>query len=601
MNAPVSRFLSVSSARPRFARMRSSRIALRLAGSAAAGILLAAAGRGAAAQSFTRVLDPANRVVTDTGNSGGGCWVDLDDDGDLDLLVANGNLVSQANALYLNTGAGTFVKVTTGAVVTDGGSSIGGTFGDYDGDGRLDLFVTNRNNFGNFLYHGEGDTLFTKVTETPPVTDISNSNSSSWVDVDGDGDLDLYVVNFEATDFLYRNDGGTFVSVNAPPLAGTSSSIPGAWADYDADRDPDLFLGIAGSVDDVLWRNEGELDFTSIPFSDGRTTLGASWGDYDNDGDLDLVAPSFLNEATVLYRNEGAPDYTLTPDNASPVSNTFANAVGSGWGDYDNDGDLDLFMGANAQNNILFENQGPPSYDLVRVTTGTLVTGGGNSFGCVWGDYDGDGQLDLFVANQQNQINFLYHNDGNANHWLTVRCAGTASNPTAIGARVHVRATIGGSPRWQLQEVAAQSGYNSQNLDLHFGLGDATVVDSLWIEWPSGIDQVLVAVAPDRLLRVTESASSSTGDPADGTGLRLQWDGGRREVRYALPEDGEVMLALFDVGGRQVRSLVLGDRSRGVHRVGIGDPLPHGIFLGRLQFRSSSRVGEATVRIVSLR
>src|SRR5262249_31978609 len=150
-----------------------------------------------AAQTFTRVTDPTNPIITDQFQSGGGCWVDLVGDGYLDLFVANGNLTNQPNALYRNMRPGGFVKVVTGNVVTDGGSSIGGTFGDFDHDGRLDLFVTNRNNFGNFLYRGLGDTVFAKVTGVPPVTDIANSNSSSWVDLDGDGVLDLYVVNFQ--------------------------------------------------------------------------------------------------------------------------------------------------------------------------------------------------------------------------------------------------------------------------------------------------------------------------------------------------------------------------------------------------------------------
>ncbi len=163
---------------------------------------------GAQAQNFVRVTDPAHPFLTDAYESGGASWIDLVGDGALDVFVANGNLSIQPNTLYRNTRAGSFVRVVTGPVAADGGSSIGGAFGDFDHDGRPDLFVTNRNNFGNFLYRGLGDTLFEKVTAVPPVTDIANSNSSSWVDVDGDGDLDLYVVNFNGPDYLYINSGG---------------------------------------------------------------------------------------------------------------------------------------------------------------------------------------------------------------------------------------------------------------------------------------------------------------------------------------------------------------------------------------------------------
>jgi hypothetical protein len=134
-------------------------------------------------QSFTRILDPTNPVVTDAYESGGGAWVDVDDDGDLDLFVSHGNLSNQDNALYLNQGSGQFTKVTTGAIVHDGGTSIGSTWADYDADGHLDCFVTNRNNFGNFLYRGIGAGQFVRVTGVPPAADFGNSNSSSWVDL----------------------------------------------------------------------------------------------------------------------------------------------------------------------------------------------------------------------------------------------------------------------------------------------------------------------------------------------------------------------------------------------------------------------------------
>src|SRR5262249_20757365 len=156
------------------------------------GALLLAAPSAWAQPTFTRILDPTNPVVNDSLESGGGSWVDLDGDSVPDLFVAHGNLSNQNNALFHNAGNFHFIPVTSGAVVTDGGSSIGGTWGDYDSDGHPDLFVANRNNFGNFLYHGLGDTLFDKVTTGAVVTDIGNSNSASWVDNDNDGDLDLY-------------------------------------------------------------------------------------------------------------------------------------------------------------------------------------------------------------------------------------------------------------------------------------------------------------------------------------------------------------------------------------------------------------------------
>lgn len=462
-------------------------------------------------QPFTKVTDSNNPVVTDAFESGGGSWADFNKDGLLDLFVANGNLSNQNNSLYLNLGGGNFKKVATGSVVTDGGSSIGGTWGDFNNDGFLDLFVTNRNNFGNFLYRGTGDTTFVKVTTGSVVTDIGNSNSSSWVDVNNDGDLDLYVVNFQGNDFLYSNSGSpsfTFTRIDTTiATPGANFSIVGAWSDYNNDLYADLFIGNAGNQNDQLFKNNGSLSFTQNTITDARSTLGASWGDYDNDGDMDLFVANFLDQDNLLYNNSGAPGFNLTATSAGAVTSDGGNSVGSAWGDYDNDGDLDLFVANDGQNNFLYQNDGPPNYSFTKIHGGRIVNDGGNSFGTVWADYDNDGQLDLFVANRLNQQNFLYHNSGNSNGWLEIRCAGTMSNRSGIGARVHVKATINGVQRWQMRDVAAQSGYNSQNLRLHLGLGDAFQVDSIIVEWPSGIVDRYANVAMNQILTIRESAN----------------------------------------------------------------------------------------------
>jgi hypothetical protein len=479
-----------------------------------------------------RVTDPSNPVVTDAFESGGGFWVDVNGDGYLDLFVANGNLTSQNNSLYLNDGAGGFRRVSTGAIVNDGGSSIGSTWGDFDRDGKVDVFVTNRNNFGNFLYRGNGDSTFTKVVAGSPVTDIANSNSSSWVDVDRDGNLDLYVVNFQGNDYYYHNDGPpsygfTRIDTLLQVGDGANFSISGTWGDYDNDRKADLFVGNAGTQSDNLYHNAGSNVFTKTVLADGKASVGNSWGDYDNDGAIDLFVANTLGQNNVLYHNSGAPGYTLTSVSSSPVTTDGGNSVGSAWGDVDNDGDLDLFVGNDGGDNFLYLNDGPPSYTFTRVLAGDAVTDGGNTFGVSWGDYDNDGALDLFVANRLNQLNFLYHNAGNANHWLELRCTGVASNPSAIGAKVRVKAAIGGSPRWQLREIEGQTGYNSGNLDLHVGLGDAVTADSLLVEWPSGATDIYRNVRSDRRMLLVEglppAPAGLTVTPSHET-LSVRWE-----------------------------------------------------------------------------
>ena len=549
------------------------------------------------AQQFTQILDPNNPVVQDQFESGGGCWIDINNDGYLDLFVANGNLTSQNNSLYLNDRSGGFIKVTTGAVVNNGGTSIGATFGDYNRDGNIDLFVTNRNNFGNFLFLGTGDTIFTQVTSEPPATDIANSNMSSWIDIDNDGNLDLHVINFQGNNFWYRNSGPplyAFSRIDSSSIVTDSSafSIPGLWGDVNNDRLPDLFVGNAGAENDVLHTNGDNSTFSTSTFNDGRATLGASWGDYDNDGDLDLFVAHYLGQDNRLYRNGGAPSYQLVPVDTGIVSNDAGNSVGTAWGDYDNDGDLDLFVANDVQDNLLYENLGPPAYAFRKVSGEPPTLGGGNSFGAVWGDYDHDGDLDLLVANRLNQKNFLYRNNGNSNAWLIVHCVGSFSNAGAIGAKVRVKANIGGQTVWQLREVAGQTGYNSQNLLLHFGLSNATVIDSIIVEWPSGITTYHTNVSVSRYVTVSEDGSISAvtqqhRDVPDRAQLVQNYPNPfnpTTTIRFEVSGKMLIALRVYDLLGRELETLIHEEKDPGSYDISFnGSSLASGIYFYRLE------------------
>lgn len=520
-------------------------------------------------QTFTKITDITNPVVTDQYESGGGSWIDINNDGWLDLFVANGNLTSQNNSLYINRRNGNFTKVITGAVVNDGGSSIGGAFGDYNADGNPDLFVTNRNFFKNFLYRGTGDSTFIKIITGNIVTDSSNSNCGHWVDIDRDGDLDLFVINFQGNDFLYLNSGApsynfTKIDTAAFLLNAADFSIPAAWGDFNNDRFPDLFVGNAGTQNDFIYKNNGNLSFSKTILADGRSTLGASFGDFNNDGYLDLFVANYLNQNNILYRNSGPPDYSFIRIDTGVVSNDGGSSVGSCWGDVDNDGDLDLFVSNdNGENNFLYLNSGAPGYGFTKITTGAIVNDGGNSFGNVFGDYNNDGAIDLFVANRLNQNNFLYLNNGNSNKWLGVKCRGAVSNRSAIGSKVKVKALINGQPVWQMREIVSQSGYNSENLVLNFGLGNATAADSIIVQWISGTNSVFTNVPFNRYVTLSEDGTiNSINDNIaipDKFTLSQNYPNPFNPVThmdFGISNMGFVSLKVYNVLGEEIKTLI---------------------------------------------
>jgi hypothetical protein len=245
--------------------------------------------------------------------------------------------------------------------------------------------------------------------------------------------------------------------------------------------------------------------------------VGGAWGDYDNDGFPDLFVTSNSGTQNRLYHNSGDGTFTNIisgPMLSRPVG---AQSRGAAWGDYDNDGFLDLFVVNSLGNNQLFHNNGDGT--LTEILSGDPVNDGDahtyyNHGG--WVDYDNDGFLDLFVSSPGTDTalgrNRLYHNGGNSNAWLEVKCVGTVSNRSAIGAKVRVRATIAGKTVWQLRELNEEA-----VLVAHFGLGQATNVEVLRIEWPSGIVQEFQTVAAKQILTVTEpprlSASMTAGVP----------------------------------------------------------------------------------------
>lgn len=469
------------------------------------------------AQTFTKIT--TGDIVSTPSDSRSVNWIDVNSDGYVDLFISNGKKGGENNMLYLNKGDGTFSTVTGDPIVSDKMPSVGATWADTDNDGDPDCLVTNWYNQPNLFYENNGKGAFILSKNEPIANDFGYSETASWGDYDNDGFVDLYVTHSEGnlSNTLYHNDGGnTFSKITtALPVMDLFVSRSATWTDFDLDGDVDLLVGNENQQFENLYRNDGAGNFTTVSLEgiagyNPGNTMSANSIDYDNDGDLDFF---FANDKGFndLLRNNNDGSYSRLNDDE--ICTTPSHSFGSNWGDIDNDGDLDVFV-TNAftfgilQRNFLYLNNGDGSFS--RDTNSVAVGDAGWSYGCAFADYDNDGFLDLAVANCFGgaQVNSLYRNNGNVNHWIEIQCVGSISNRSAIGAKVKVKALINGKETWQLREISAQTGYCGQNmLTAHIGLGNAARCSEIVIEWPSGITDRYTDVAADRIAVAVESQS----------------------------------------------------------------------------------------------
>ncbi len=519
---------------------------------------------------FTKVLN--SPVVTTPGDSRSVNWIDVDGDDDEDLFISNGPQAGENNFLYRNNGTGGFTPVTDDPVVQDGKPSDGATWADYDNDGDIDCFVVNWYNINNLLYKNKGTGTFEQITTGSLVTDNGYSETASWGDYDNDGKLDLYVTNSAGNkrNFLYHNDGnGMFTKTGTGALvtdAFVSRSVN--WTDIDNDGDLDLFVSNEEDQNENLYKNNGGGNFAKITtdplVSDGGKTMSSSWGDYDNDGDLDVfLANDQGNDA--LFQNDGSGHFTKV--SSPPLTTSGDNSFGSQWADVDNDGDLDLFVThsfwGGVWKNFLFINQG--NGEFVRNLVEAPATDEGWSYGCAFGDFDHDGDLDLAVATCYNAVqeDYVYENHASesTNNWLVVKCVGTVSNRSAIGAKVRITATIDGQPVTQMREISAQSGYCGQNqLPAHFGLGDATEYTVL-VQWPSGLEEAYGNLNANQYITLTEGqgVTGVQSPQATPAGLRVFPPAPNPfndsvTIAWEQLKAGNVIIEVFDLQGNTIVS-----------------------------------------------
>jgi hypothetical protein len=516
----------------------------------------------------------ANKYLLETTGTGVAV-VDYDQDGLLDLFVVNGTTLegfpagkAPTNYLYRNRGNGTFENVTVKAGLAASGWGQGACVGDYDNDGRDDLFVTYYGR--NRLYHNAGQGRFEDVTRAAGVgqTRTRWGTGCAFLDYDRDGRLDLFAANYIDLDLataptpssglcrykgvpvacgppgldggknaLFHNRGnGTFEDLSDKSGITRASGTFGlgvSTLDFDDDGWVDLYIA-NDSNPSALYRNNHDGTFTDIAVTSGcaysqdgkpQAGMGVAVGDYDRNGTMDIFKTNFAGDTSTLYQNSGGG---LCDDR------TFAAGIGMntrwlGWGtafvDFDHDGWLDLFLvnghvypevrqlkteAGYEQRKVLYHNDGKGHFTDVTEKLGAPLTTPKAGRGAAFGDFDNDGQVDVAIANVNDRTD-LYRTIGDpANHWVALTLVGTSSNRNAIGARVHC-VTAGVQ---QSQEVRGGGSYMSQNdFRVNFGLAQAKKVDRIEVRWPNGLEEIWENLEADRFHTLKEGSGRAATNP----------------------------------------------------------------------------------------
>ncbi len=491
--------------------------------------------------------DHLNNIVESVG--GGAAFLDYDQDGYMDIYTCSGTWVKgfsksekpeklPKNHLYRNKQDGTFEDVTVKAGVGGPWYSMGVTVGDFNNDGYPDIYVSN--NGSNTLYKNNGDGTFKDITKRAKVGGDKCSVGAVWLDYDNDGLLDLYVGNYlnfdpeykyyyapdgfpgplaydSQKDVLYHNQGdGIFEDVTEKmgiiDIDGRAMGV-GA-ADYDDDGFVDIYVANDHTVN-FMWHNDQGKGFTDRGVMSGTgfsqageatVSMSVDFADYNGDELLDM----FISDDNYcsLYKNLGNGVFS-DKSYFSGISVASGQFVGwsSSFFDYDNDGDVDIFKSNGelkhtyGQEDQLFENIGDGKFQDVSVERSQYFREENVGRGACLGDYDNDGDIDIYIVNLDSHSKFIRNNKGNQNNWLTLNLIGQTSNRDAVGSRIKIIA--GG--KVQTAQKKSTTGYLSQNDSrIHFGLVKNDIVEKIEIKWPSGKFQVLENVEANQILTVKE-------------------------------------------------------------------------------------------------
>ena len=489
----------------------------------------------------------------------GVAFFDANQDGWSDLLLINSRdwkpraTRKSLHGLYRNNKNGTFTNVTAASGLDVEMYGMGVAVGDYDNDGRDDVYITALE--GDRLFRNEGNFKFRDVTKASGISNASFGTSAAWLDYDKDGLIDLFVANYVqwtqegdlwcsldgstksyctpesykgTSSKLYRNvGGGRFedVSRKAGVADPTSKSLGIAVLDYDSDSWPDIFVA-NDTQPNKLYRNNHKGSFTEEAVASGvaysedgvaRGAMGVDAADYDRSGRPHLLVGNFSNQMLALYHNEGTKLFVdEAPTSTVGRTSLLYLAFGVFFFDYDLDGHLDIFA-ANGhieeeigrvqpkvkyrEPPLMFRNVGSGKYDYVGGALGAAFNEPMVARGAAYADYDRDGDLDIVITNNHGPARLLRNEGGSRNNWVCIKAVGTKSNRSALGAIVRVQSASGR----QWSTVRSGSSYCSQSdLAQTFGLGKDRQVQAIEIEWPSGAKDRVTNVPANQFLTIVE-------------------------------------------------------------------------------------------------
>jgi hypothetical protein len=538
-----------------------------------------------------------NRYLLETTGSGA-AFIDYDGDGWQDIFLANGTRLgappreqTPTYRLYRNTGQGTFQDVTEKAGLARTGWGQGVCAGDFNDDGREDLFVSSYGK--NALYRNNGGGTFTDVAERAGVANNRTrwGSGCAFLDYDRDGRLDLFVASYIDLDLktaplpetgpclykgltvacgppglaggvnaLYRNEGGgTFADVSEKAGITRTNGTYGLGvltADFDNDGWPDVYVA-NDSAPAALYRNNRNGTFTDVGVEAGcalsidgkpQAGMGVSAGDYDRDGWLDIFKTNFAGDTSTLYHNAGGAVFDDVTFPAGVGVNTRWLGWGCGFLDADNDGWPDIFLvnghvypeverlsteAGYAQRKVLYRNLRNGRFRDVSEEVGGAVVEPTTARGAAFGDFDNDGDIDILINPVNAFPELLRAETGGRNNWLKLKLVGTKSNRSAIGARVKC-VTADGT---QIDEVRSGGSYYSQNdLRVHFGVGVNQKVKTIEIRWPSGQVDTLKDVPVNRILTVKEGSTINKTSVAGGAGILARRERAARKQRDLKPQ-----------------------------------------------------------------